>query len=206
MLENFELDLGVVGPPALAKQVQNDFHQYIGTASAKGWSSQLQTEPGVMVSYERLWRQPLAGGPAFGIDIVPQVGGTVGNILTYGSAGALLRIGTGLGADYGPARIRPALSGTDYFDERGLHNGGAFYFFAGVQGRAVAQNIFLDGNTSRPSRSVPKEILVGDAQAGFSASWSKSLRLDVSVMLRTKEFRGQRSNDEVCTAALTFTW
>src|SRR5438067_8324631 len=42
MLENFEIELGTVGPGALAEQVQNDFHQFIGTATAKGWSSQLQ--------------------------------------------------------------------------------------------------------------------------------------------------------------------
>ena len=70
----------------------------------------------------------------------------------------------------------------------------------------MARNIFLDGNTYRPSRSVPKKTFVGDLQAGFSASWSKSLRLDVSVVLRSEEFRGQRSADNICTAALTFTW
>src|SRR6266567_4597317 len=30
MLENAELDFGIVGPGALGKQVQNDFHQFIG--------------------------------------------------------------------------------------------------------------------------------------------------------------------------------
>src|SRR6266540_1765492 len=206
MLENFELDLGIVGPGALAKQVQNDFHQFIGTATAKGWGSQLQTEFGAVLSYERKWRQPIAGDSGFGVDVVPQAGASVGNIFTYGDIGALLRIGNGLGADYGPARIRPALSGTDYFDERGLDEGRAFYFFAGAQGRAVPRNIFLDGNSYRASRSVPKRNFVGDLQGGFSASWSRSLRLDVSVVLRSKEFRGQRSADDICTAALTFTW
>ena len=206
MLENLELDLGIIGPGALGKQVQNDFHQFIGTSTAKGWSSQLQTEFGAALSYERKWRQALFGDTGFGMDIVPQAGATVGNIFTYGEIGALLRIGKGLAADYGPARIRPALSGTDYFDERGLDDGRAFYFFAGSQGRAVARNIFLDGNSYRTSRSVPKKNLVGDLQAGFSASWSRSLRLDVSVVLRSKEFRGQRGMDDICTAALTFTW
>src|SRR6266581_4792595 len=117
MLENLELDVGLVGPGALGKQVQNDFHQFIGTATAKGWSSQLQSETGVALSYERKWRQPLAGDSRLGVDVVPQLGVTVGNIFTYGDIGALLRIGEGLRADYGPARIRPALSGTDYFDE-----------------------------------------------------------------------------------------
>jgi lipid A 3-O-deacylase len=206
MLENLELGFGVVGPGALGMQVQNTFHQFIGTATAKGWAEQLQHEFGVAASYERKWRVPLAGDTGLGIDIVPQAGATVGNIFTYADAGALLRIGKGLGADYGPIRIRPALSGTDYFDERGLDGGGAFYFFAGAQGRAVARNIFLDGNSYRPSRSVSKKTFVGDLQAGFSASWSKSLRLDISVVLRSGEFRGQRSPDDICTAALTFTW
>jgi lipid A 3-O-deacylase len=63
MLENLELDAGIVGPGSLAKEVQNDWHQFIGKAPAKGWSNQLQNEPGVMLSYERLWRLPLAVDP-----------------------------------------------------------------------------------------------------------------------------------------------
>src|SRR5206468_4254362 len=59
MLENLELDAGVIGPGSLAKQTQNDFHQFIGVSQARGWSSQLQNEPGIMLSYERLWRLPL---------------------------------------------------------------------------------------------------------------------------------------------------
>src|SRR5437667_8583147 len=206
MLENTELDIGIVGPGALGKQVQNDFHQFIGVPEAKGWSSQLQQEFGVVLSYERLWRLPLVGDNRFGVDIVPQFGASVGNIYTYGETGVLLRIGRGLGADYGPIRIRPALSGTDYFDADGLDEGRGYYFFAGTQGRVVGRNILLDGNSFRTSPSVSKKSLVGDAQAGFSVLWSKSLRLDISVALRSEEFHGQRTPDDICTAALTFTW
>ena len=206
MLENFELGLGLVGPGALGEQVQNTFHQFIAAETAKGWGSQLQTEVGAVVSYERKLRLPVLGDNDFGLDIIPQVGATVGNIFTYADIGGLLRIGEGLGADYGPIRVRPSLSGADYFDESGLDDGRAFYFFAGTQGRAVARNIFLDGNSFRASRSVPKKNLVGDLQAGFSASWSRSLRLDLSVILRSQEFRGQHGTDDICTAALTFTW
>ena len=206
MLENAELDLGLVGPGALGKQVQNDFHQFIGVAQAKGWSSQLQNEVGGVLSYQRLWRARLVGDNAFGVDVVPQFGGSVGNVFTYGETGALLRIGRGLAADYGPARIRPGLSGTDYFDPAGLDNGHAYYFFVGTQGRVVGRNIFLDGNSFRNSRSVPKKTFVGDVEAGFSLLWSASLRFDASVVLRSKEFRGQRTPDDICTAGLTFTW
>jgi lipid A 3-O-deacylase len=205
-LENLELDAGIVGPGSLAKQVQNDFHQFIGIAQANGWSSQLQNEPGVMLTYERLWRLPLAGDPNNGIDIVPQLGATAGNIMTYGEAGALLRLGKGLQADYGPVRIRPALSGTDYFDATALNGDYGFYFFVGAQGRAVGHNIFLDGNTFRNSPSVPKKNLVADLQAGFSFFWSASFRFDLSVVRRTEEFHGQRTPDEVCTVAVAFNW
>src|SRR4051794_29588177 len=109
MLENFELDLGIVDPGALGKEVQNDFHQFIGTATAKGWSGQLQTEVGAALSYERKWRQPVLGENGFGLDIVPQAGATVGNIFTYGDIGGLLRIGICCIGDQGRAAgwVRP---------------------------------------------------------------------------------------------------
>lgn len=206
MLENAELDFGLVGPGALGQVTQNDFHQFIGVAQAKGWSSQLQHEFGGMLSYERLWKLPLFGDNGFGADIVPQLGATIGNVFTYAEAGGMLRVGRGLQADYGPVRVRPALSGTDYFNQNGLDNGAGWYVFVGAQGRAVGRDIFLDGNTFRTSRSVPKNILVGDVVGGVSVLWSQSLRLDISVTGRSPEFRGQHGHDEIGTAALTFTW
>jgi lipid A 3-O-deacylase len=207
MLENFEIDFGMVGPGALGELAQNTFHQFIGAQQAKGWSDQLQHEFGGMVSYERMWRLPLPiGDNGFGADIVPEVGATAGNVFTYGDVGAMLRIGKGLRADYGPVRVRPALSGTDYFDDSGLDDGRGWYFFVGTQGRAVGRNIFLDGNTFRTSRSVPKKALVGDAEAGVSVLWSQSLRVDLSVTTRSEEFRGQHGSDDVCAGALTFSW
>lgn len=211
MLENFEIDFGMVGPGALGELAQNTFHQFIGAQQAKGWSDQIQQEFGGMLNYERMWRLPLLGadepGDGIGIDVVPEVGATAGNIFTYGDVGGMLRIGRGLGADYGPVRVRPALSGTDYFNEAGLddHEHG-WYFFVGTQGRVVGRNIFLDGNSFRTSRSVPKKDLVGDAEAGVALLWSRSLRLDISVTTRSEEFHGQHGPDDVCAAALTFSF
>ncbi len=206
MLENFEIDFGLVGPGALGQLSQNTFHQFIGADQAKGWSDQLQHEFGGMVSYERLWRLPLFGDNSFGVDIVPQLGVTGGNVFTYASAGGMLRVGKGLQADYGPARVRPALSGTDYFDASGLDNDMGWYLFAGTQGRVMGRDIFLDGNTFRTSRSVPKKTLVGDIEGGLALNWSQSVRVDFSVMQRSPEFKGQHGHDVLGTAALTFSW
>jgi hypothetical protein len=206
MLENLEIDVGVVGPGALGRQTQNDFHQFIGDAQAKGWSHEIQTEPGGMLSYERLWRVSLIGDRNTGVDIVPQLGATAGNVMTYGDAGALLRIGKNLQVDYGPARIRPALSGTDYFDSSHLDGDLGYYVFAGTQGRIVGQNIFLDGNSFRPSPSVSKKIFVADLQAGFSLFWSSAWRIDISGVRRTREYEGQTSPDVIGTATVSFSF
>jgi lipid A 3-O-deacylase len=211
-LENLELDLGVVGPGAFGKQVQNDWHQFIGIHQARGWSSQIQNEPGLVLSYERFWRTPIwrIGGASNdienGVDIVPQLGASGGNVFTYAEAGALLRIGRHLEADYGPIRIRPALSGTDYFNPAPVGGDFGFYIFAGAQGRVVARDIFLDGNTFRQSASVQHKTFVADLQAGVSAFWSRHLRVDLSVVRRTDEFVGQTRQDIIGTAALAVSW
>jgi len=204
MLENLELDVGVIGPGAFGKQVQNNFHQFIGVPQARGWSDEIQTEPGLMLSYQRLWRLPVVGNSAIGLDVVPQLGATVGNVFTYGSAGATVRFGKNLQADYGQARIRPALSGTDYFDANHLDGQLGYYVFAGAEGRAVGRNVFLDGNSFRQSPSVDKEPLVGDLQAGFSLFWSNNWRVDASTVRRSREYVGQSAPDVIGTATVTF--
>src|SRR5579883_131111 len=157
-LTGLELLAGVVGSDALGAQVQNDWHQFVvGIPGGQGWHDQLKNEPGVMISYDRRWRLRLAELAGIGVDFVPEAGVTGGNVLTYGAAGGTLRIGQDLDADYGQARIRPALSGTDWFDAARMTQPFGWYIFVGVEGRAVAHNIFLDGNTFASSQHVDKK-------------------------------------------------
>jgi lipid A 3-O-deacylase len=190
-LDNLELLVGIVGPAAQARPAQNDWHQFIGVADAEGWDRQIHNEPGLMLSYERKYRliQPLVGG--FAVDAIPEAGVTLGNVMTYGEIGTMLRFGRNLEADYGPNRIRPSLSGTSYFNADYLEDPFGFYIYVGGQGRAVAQNIFLDGNTFRDSRSVDKEVLVGDITGGVALFWSNAVKLDAGFTYRTQEFEGQ---------------
>jgi hypothetical protein len=206
MLEHLELQLGVVGPAALGEEVQGRWHRFIGTDEAEGWDSQLHDEPGLVLSYERKWRLTLDGDGRTGIDLIPELGASLGNVFTYGEAGLMLRFGRNLQADYGPARIRPALSGTDYFNRDYLDGDFGLYGFVGAQGRAVARDIFLDGNTFRSSPSVDKEPLVADIQAGFSAFWLSGTRLDVSVVYRTEEFEDQDSGHAIGAVSFGASW
>ncbi|MDR3425539.1 MAG: lipid A deacylase LpxR family protein [Alphaproteobacteria bacterium] len=191
-LENAELLMGVVGAPALGEITQNDYHQFINVTPALGWENQIKTEPGFVASYERKWRfqENLIGNLA--VDAIPELGASGGNIFTYGEAGGMARFGKNLAADYGADRIRPSLSGTGWFDPDQLNGDLGWYLFLGTQGRAVARNIFLDGNTFESSPSVDKRIFVEDFMAGASLFWSSAVRVDFTVTERTKEFYGQQ--------------
>ena len=191
-LENVELLAGVVGAPALGGVTQNDFHQFIDVSLADGWKNQIKTEPGFIASYERKWRfqKPLIGNLA--LDVIPELGGSVGNILTYGEAGGVVRFGQNLATDYGTDRIRPSLSGTGWFDADRLDGNLGWYIFLGTQSRIVGRNIFLDGNSFRSSPSVEKKLFVTDFVGGASLFWSSSIRVDFTVTERTKEFFDQR--------------
>jgi hypothetical protein len=195
-LTGLELLVGVVGPDALGEQVQNDWHQFIvGIPGGQGWHDQLKNEPALTLSYEKRWRIGLADLSGVGLDFVPEAGVTAGNVLTYGAIGGLVRIGQDLHADYGPARIRPAPSGTDWFDGARMNKPLGWYVFVGAEGRAVARNIFLDGNTFASSSHVEKKPLVGDLTAGAAVFWKNDVRLDIGLLTRTKEFYGQQGED-----------
>lgn len=186
-----ELQLGVVGPSALGEQVQNNLHDMLNIDRALGWNYQLKDEPGVNLIWTRLWRfnMPIDAAKPDGwqYGFVPGVTASLGNVETYASAGVMARVGRNLNADFGPPRIRPALAGSGYFypdDQWG------YYAFAGIEGRAVLHDIFLDGNTWRDGPSVDKEAFVADFTLGAALIWPWG-RLTYTHVFRTTEFQGQ---------------
>lgn len=192
-MSTWELDIGIVGPSAAGEAVQSSFHRLIGTEKANGWQNQLHDEPGAALLYERKWRN-LAEFKFSGLGIVltPHLGGSLGNIGTYLNTGFTLRIGKDLANDFGAPRIRPSLPGSGFFVPQSAIGG---YVFAGVDGRAVARNIFLDGNTDGDSLSVRKKPLVADFQVGAAVILG-SIRITYTRVYRTEEFKGQDSPDQ----------
>jgi hypothetical protein len=199
----FELQLGVVGPSALGEQVQNNVHDFINVDRALGWDRQLKDEPGVNLILTRQWRlnQPLDGENPWGlaVGVVPAVTVSLGNVQTYASAGMLMRIGSNLYADFGPSRIRPAPAGTGFFQPDGKWG---WYLFGGFEGRGVAHDIFLDGNTWREGPSVDKRLVVGEGVFGAALvmPWA---RLTYSHTFRTREFWGQKDMPEFGSVTLS---
>lgn len=191
-LDQFGVTVGVVGPASFAEDTQKFFHEALGSDDPQGWDTQLENEPGVVLTYQRSWRGPATGGasgPQF--DFVPHAGAALGNVYTYANAGVTLRYGTQLPNDYGAPYVRQGLPAASNFTTASDFG---WYVFAGVEGRAVAHNIFLDGNTFRDSRSVDKKPFVGDLQFGFVLDWP-DVRVSYTHVLRTREFRTQEDND-----------
>ena len=164
-LDTLQLDLGLIGPAAGGEFVQNNFHRLIGVPTANGWANQLHNEPTIGLTFERRWRTNhgvVFEDPKLEYDVVPRLGVALGNVATYASVGGTIRIGKDLRNDFGPARARPALPGSEGF----IGEGFGWYFFVGAGGEAVARNIFLDGNTDGNSLRVWHRPFVGEAQAG----------------------------------------
>ncbi len=53
------VELGVLGPLAQGKEVQNGFHDIIGDTPNQGWGTQLRDEPIFEITPSRTWRVPL---------------------------------------------------------------------------------------------------------------------------------------------------
>ncbi|MDE2183881.1 MAG: lipid A deacylase LpxR family protein [Alphaproteobacteria bacterium] len=200
-LDQLQLQLGVVGPASLAADAQKWVHSILGQAKPQGWHAQLRDEPALNIQYERSLKvippQSLLG---LVLDIEPHWGLEAGTVYDYVNIGAMVRFGFNLPEDFGPLRIDPSLPGSSFFEATGDFSA---YVFAGVDGRAVARNIFLDGNTWRASPSVVKKNLVGDLELGAAVTFERA-RLTFTHVFRSREYATQTSSDQFGAVSLSF--
>ena len=182
------LGLGMVGPAAGGRWVQNGFHDLIGQKPVNGWDTQLKNEPLIQITSERTWRVPIATLGAIETDALPSLTASVGNLRAYLQTGVTIRLGQGLQSDFGPARPRPGVTGGDYYRTVRPF---AWYVFLGADGRAVGRDLTLDGNSFASSRSVKKNPFVGEVQGGLAVI-AYGIRLTYTHRLTTQEFHGQK--------------
>lgn len=202
-IDHLQLLLGVVGPAALAKQVQDGFHAFAGYGQANGYAHQIGNEPGLVVSYQTIWDRPLVSLGPVQTDALPEIGITAGNVLTYGEIGFTLRAGQSLAAGGTPRTITPGLSGSGWFDPDKINGAFGWMIYVGIQTRAVWHNLFLEGNSYKSSPSVEKRNFVTDADAGISLLFHFGLRVDVSYIKRSREFSGQVNDDRIGSVTLS---
>lgn len=188
-LDRFALQLGTVGPAALAEQAQDFTHHLLNISQPRGWDAQIRNEPVFNLDWERIWRMPAQAQPrtaGLEMDVLPSLALALGTARLNAGLGARFRLGQGIAADFGPPRMRPALGTAT------APVGEAFgwYVFAGAGGRVVGRDITLNGNTWRDSPSVAPRPLVGEVEAGLAVFW-RGVRLSYTHVWRSKEFVSQ---------------
>jgi len=191
-LHTVEFDLGMVGPPAMGRQVQTFWHKDIVDApEPKGWANQIRSEPGFLVSY--LHKRSF--GNRSGVQLVLHMGASIGTIMTFARAGGVVRFGQNM-TGFGPDGIEPG--GAMLKNARQQHAGGArdpyeWFIFSGIDARLVGHNIFLDGSLFRDGPSVSHRPAVYDMLAGVSARIDK-FRLSITRVRRSAEFSTARGD------------
>lgn len=209
-LDAVELQAGMVGPASFAEDTQRLVHELRGFDVPQGWDNQLDNEPGLAAIYEhkrRPWRSENVSGA--GYDVITHAGGALGNVFTYLNAGAEIRLGWNLPADFGTSLITPGGDGNapTAVDDPRLGNRQRFgvHVFGAVTGRLVLRDIFLDGNTFGGGHDVDKKPLVGDLLLGVSVTF-RNAKLSYAQAFRSREFDGQdrAHNFGSVTLSLTF--
>ncbi len=184
-LHTVEFDLGVVGPPALGRQVQTAWHQLVEAPEPQGWGNQIRTEPGFLLTYLHKRRY----GDISGVQLVPHIGATLGTIATFARAGVLLRAGQNM-TGFGPDGIEPGgamLKNTRRQQDAGRSQPYEWFVFAGADGRLMGHNTSLDGSLFRDGPSVATRDYVYDLLAGASLRID-ALRVSVTRIQRSEEF------------------
>jgi len=209
-LDSLEIQLGIVGPQSYADKTQRLVHEIKGVQIPNGWDNQLKNEPGLAIVAERKYRVfRYETMKDLGIDTITHLGGAVGNVSIYANAGVEARLGWNVPVDFGTSLIRPA---GDTSAPAGLGDpripGGipyGIYLFGSVDGRAVARDIFLDGNTFTDSHSVDRKNFVADISAGISFIFYQ-FKLSYAQVMRTKEFREQEKEHRFGSVTLSLSY
>ena len=204
------LDVGVVGSWSYAQQAQRLVHDLRGLEHPNGWDNQLHNELGVTAVYSREWRWPKhARRSGLDWEFLPHAGLAVGNVATYANLGCELRAGLNLPDDFGTAAIGPDASTSTPVDGRQAAGRSKFdlglYGFARVDGRVVAHDIFLDGNTFGNSPSVDHRWLVADLSLGAAVNY-KNTKVAYALVYRTEEFVGQKQGQLFGTVSVNLTF
>ncbi|MCF7220444.1 MULTISPECIES: lipid A deacylase LpxR family protein [Gammaproteobacteria] len=190
-LRTSQLRLGIVGPAAKAREVQDWWHGVIDVDRFNGWDNQLHNEPVVQFIHERRKRfAPMQSSGPWRWDAIAHWGGSLGNFATYANSGMELRFGYLLPDDFGTAPLRPAGENTSPI-RTSATQGWRGHLFVAADARWVLRDITLDGNTFRSSHSVNKRPFVADIGYGIAITHGH-WRFAFARYNRTREFEGQR--------------
>lgn len=196
--DTLELGLGLVGQASGAEVVHRVMHSVIDKSS-RAFTNQVKSEPVVLIQYEKGLRAVYEWNKWFNVELNPYVGAAVGNLYTYGSVGAIFRIGSNLKRDAGAPRTRYLMTG-ETFPEKGKY--WVWNMFAGAEQKAVGFNIFTDGNTYTDTSDVTTKPFVHEFVTGGELGYGP-YRFTATHVYRTEEFEEQTGQDRFIRVAFS---
>ncbi|MGB9893653.1 MAG: lipid A deacylase LpxR family protein [Candidatus Saccharicenans sp.] len=183
---------GVVGPWSLAGTIQRWLHKTYGWTYPEGWENQLKNEPILEIWFSRLWTLISPRVPSHGLKtmIKAGTGGQVGNLMTAVQAVLDIKLGLNLKPQMETFTSAPFFN--QLLTDRASRT--SVYAFLRLEGRAVARNLLLEGNTFQSSPKVEINHLYGQLTAGL-AYQSKQAAVLFYWVIPTREFVGQKYRD-----------
>jgi hypothetical protein len=200
VLENFQIDAGVIGPSSFAQETQTWVHDFRGFEKPRGWDNQLRDEPGVALKYQRAWLFSPDMRDRW-LDLIPHAGLSLGNVDTSFRIGGTLRIGMHMPDDFGVSTISSLATTEGGWSKARVDRRWGFYVFTGSELSTVLYTAFLDGNLFRHSHHVEKEPFVAEFKAGVGFVLN-AVELGLTWVYRTPQFAGQGRNDSYGSVSL----
>ncbi len=200
-VDDLETDLGVLGHSAYGETTQNAVHRAYGVQEAEGWSHQVGSEVGVLVSWETRWRVAAGRiGGDWGWDLLPRARVRVGNVRTDAGLGAEARVGWNLPRDFG---LMPVDS---YGLSKGFHAPRPWAaVHARFEGRAVAHDVFLGGDVYADSPSVTPEPFPYGSAAGLALGYG-AFSATFEQHWLSPEFRERSRHHRYGTLVVSWAW
>lgn len=169
------MHMGVAGPAAMGRQVQNSVHKVIGSDHVNGWDNQIENEVIINLNYE--YRRRLAAfrfNNGLKADLIGQAGAMAGTLNSMATIGVSGRIGWGIEDDYA---VPPQFFGEETIGSRPYSKSrtkGGFWLYALINGSAIGNAIYWDGNTFRDSPSVDYDPLIGRIYVGMAKRFDRA--------------------------------
>lgn len=178
-LDAYTFNIGLTGPLAQGEWVQNQFHRMIGAQKVNGWDNQIHNEPLLNMGYEHRHQLVEFGDrKGLGGDLLAQLGGKLGNLISMATVGVGARFGWGVPDDFGTP---PQLFGDETVGSRpyaGYQTDHGIWLSIFANATAVGNAIFWNGNTFKDSLSIDFEPVIARVFAGINARaghWEASI-------------------------------
>jgi lipid A 3-O-deacylase len=199
----WQLKLGVTGPASQADEVQDWFHEVIGSDEPMGWDTQLPSEPVINLGYtvaHQLKRGHVGESAEWRLVPVANVG--LGTYFTGVGVGMYGEFGWNLVDALGGTALRAGLNAASTVGVGPVENW-SVALFGGVAGYGIAHYLPLDGTVFHDSRSVDTEPFVGTGTVGLSLRRHR-LVMSIAATFHTDTFETQRKSADFGTMSVSW--